>query len=641
MATLKNTTIDDTGFLRLPIGPSGARPGSTTDVFTNVGETSWTAPAGVTSVEVLVVGGGGGGVSGGGGAGGVVYHSGLTVVPGTSYTVRVGNGGSGGTANGGANGGSGLASIFHTITANGGGRGGSNDSNPGALAGGSGGGGGSTSTVQTNGGSASAGSGGTSSFANAGGTVTSATFANPYPSAGGGGAGAAGAAPTNTTTSGAGGNGITSAQVNGILAAASAGVLVSGTRYIAGGGGGNTWQTGLNGGRGGLGGGGNGSHTDAQLNTSFGSQPGNANGEPGNAGTGGGGGGGAGGLGGVGGNGGSGIVILRYTTPQSATTPTNGMIRFNSIIRGIEYYSQGTWREMPLPFVSRQVITTAYMQGGYANSVAWNNVNRTVTATDTTTNLGDNSIERSFNYQSGACSRNIAFVLGAGNGHAVVSNYVIAYNMRTESQLTSGFSRTLANNNFDSGTVFKETDLCWNAGGGSALTEEYNLITQTVYNISNNLPWADQTWGISHENYGIFYGTEKGSNFHYATRTHVTRSNGTQVSAFHQQKSIQSKLVFAYAGNEGTYNGGFALRRTNMITNTTVNGLIAKPVTNSGEENLTMGQDHQYMLGMFSTAQNNAAWRFNYATEVGFQGSSTMEPKGKVGCSSGVSSWRD
>lgn len=69
---------------------------------------TWTAPAGVTSVNCFVVGAGGGGggsanattnsnynFAAGGGAGGQVIQSSTTVVPGTTYTVTVGAGGTG------------------------------------------------------------------------------------------------------------------------------------------------------------------------------------------------------------------------------------------------------------------------------------------------------------------------------------------------------------------------------------------------------------------------------------------------------------------------------------------------------------------------------------------------------------------
>jgi hypothetical protein len=63
--------------------------------------TSWTAPVGVTQVEVILCGGGGGafGLAGfagnrNGGAGSVFYDF-LTVTPGTSYTITIGAGGAG------------------------------------------------------------------------------------------------------------------------------------------------------------------------------------------------------------------------------------------------------------------------------------------------------------------------------------------------------------------------------------------------------------------------------------------------------------------------------------------------------------------------------------------------------------------
>ena len=70
-------------------------------VFTS-GTGSWTAPAGVTSVEYLLVGGGGGGGggtatgAGGGGGGGSVKTGTLEVMEGTTYNYTIGAGGAGG-----------------------------------------------------------------------------------------------------------------------------------------------------------------------------------------------------------------------------------------------------------------------------------------------------------------------------------------------------------------------------------------------------------------------------------------------------------------------------------------------------------------------------------------------------------------
>lgn len=100
--------------------------GAVTDTFTASG--NWTAPAGVTSVDVEVWGGGGGGggqnrnTDGGGGGGGGAYSrvAGIAVIPGTTYTVAVGAGGSGGTGTAGNPGGDSYFINATTVMAKGG-----------------------------------------------------------------------------------------------------------------------------------------------------------------------------------------------------------------------------------------------------------------------------------------------------------------------------------------------------------------------------------------------------------------------------------------------------------------------------------------------------------------------------------------
>ena len=79
-------------------GSAPAGPTSYTAVQVFTGSQTWTPPSGVTSVDWLVVGGGGGGgdrYGGGGGAGGYQAGTGLTVTPGTTYTMAIGSGGGG------------------------------------------------------------------------------------------------------------------------------------------------------------------------------------------------------------------------------------------------------------------------------------------------------------------------------------------------------------------------------------------------------------------------------------------------------------------------------------------------------------------------------------------------------------------
>lgn len=172
MANLTNTIIDDTGFLKYPVGTTAQRPVSPATGMTRyntdlgcletyngaswvsaivtetaepnivaftAGSHTFTVPQHVNELEVLVVAGGGAGggrSGGGGGAGGLVYSYNYPVRPGDTIPLTIGEGGNpvnNNVGNSGAN------STFGPITANGGGRGG-NDSPATGDPGGSGGG---------------------------------------------------------------------------------------------------------------------------------------------------------------------------------------------------------------------------------------------------------------------------------------------------------------------------------------------------------------------------------------------------------------------------------------------------------------------------------------------------------------------
>jgi len=645
MARLTSITISDTGALTLPSGTTAQRisQGSTLDSYTTVGSYTWTCPANVYNVEVLVVAGGGGGRSGGGGGGGVLYRPAFPVVPGTGYTVTVGAGGSAGNSNTGG-GSNGSNSVFASLTAIGGGLGGVNDSLTSAQAGGSGGGGGATSTVDCNGGAGTAGQG----FA--GGYVIAPFKTSPYPTGGGGGAGGPGqyagrvdvVIPGTQPAAGSGAVIITTSNNVYASGAGGPGVFysISGQeRAYGGGGGGSTWTASTD--TAGAGGSGVGGRGIA---------------EAGVANTGGGGGGSTSST--TGGAGGSGVVYIRYTA--SSLNSGTGSIRYTTT--GTGNYVTGTgpsglefkagsattgavasdyWKPIALPFLQRTIISNAYTLGGYKDGTPWTTVNRTYSATDTTTNLGD-LLETPTNYKGGAGSRNIYYMFGATATNAGASNYITAFNMRTEAAYTSAGSRYLSVAAGYNGVMFKEHYKAYThqSAQGTGI-EEFNMVTETTNGVVANI-WQDYSWAMSWETHGILWASDGNSNrnFHFATNTPVTRG-GTQVSAHHQQKSVQSKVLYCYAGNEGSYNGGYNYRRTNMVTDIT-SGTVAKPSTNCGEENYTMGQEHQYMIGTYNASgQTNVSSKFYYASETGITGGSTMEPKGHAGQSSAVCGWRD
>jgi hypothetical protein len=294
MATLKNTTISDNSFLKLPTGTSPERPGSptvgdsrfnttlnlfetwngsswvaaiktkqpefTVVSFTDPGSYTFTVPVGVEFVHVLVVAGGGGGAQrhgGGGGAGGMLEQYYFPVAPGGSVPVVVG--GAGPSVNGpnpfGNPGLKGSPSSFSYLSVEGGGGGYSDGSQAPVQDGGSGGGGshnpGNTSGAGRTGlgtsqyGQGYPGGGASNSPAPVGGTGPYPGSNNPHSGGGGGGAGGAGQPSPDNSHAGAGGMGRQS-------------WITGEGRWYAGGGGGGNHSGHTLGGNGGLGGGGRG-----------------------------------------------------------------------------------------------------------------------------------------------------------------------------------------------------------------------------------------------------------------------------------------------------------------------------------------------------------------------------------------------
>jgi len=340
MADLKNSEINDTGYLLFPTGSTAERPVSssaqmryntslkrmeyydstvtdwtdlstagviatgsnhTLDItqngeryrvhyFTTVGTGSFDVTRGGTVEYLIVAGGGQGGGNcntcggaGGGGAGGVLQ--GTTTVTSQSYEVIVGDGGSSGIGNTNstsANGENGENSSVFSLTSIGGGGGKPQNAESGSNGGSGGGGSGGGGPVAGLGGSGTTGQG------YDGGAGLQGT---PNTGGAGGGGGSKGGNGTSGQ-SGDGGNGIFSMISNPIT-------------YYAGGGSGGLYDTSNFGslGTGGDGGGGFGG-----INGRY-----SGNGEDGAPSTGGGGGGAFGSpVGGEGGDGGSGIVIIRY-----------------------------------------------------------------------------------------------------------------------------------------------------------------------------------------------------------------------------------------------------------------------------------------------------------------------------------------
>jgi hypothetical protein len=293
--------------------------------FTATGSNSWTAPSGVTSVDLLIIAGGGAGGSGawggGGGAGEVVFYSGYTVSSSSAKNISVGRGGISGTATLAPASNRSEAGVISwvgsasDVVASGGGFGASYGYGSGSGYttggdGGSGGGGNEQNPASPGGASTKSSSGSRTGYGNIGGYGSTGVSGG-----GGGGAGTAGS-NASISTGGGGGNGTNLfatwlSAINSGMTGVSGWQTATATGYIAAGGGGGASATR---GTGGTGGGGNGI-----INSTVG------DGESGvtNTGSGGGGTGYYNSTAQKGGNGGSGLIIIKYANVVAAINSFN------------------------------------------------------------------------------------------------------------------------------------------------------------------------------------------------------------------------------------------------------------------------------------------------------------------------------
>jgi hypothetical protein len=305
-------------------------------------------------------------------------------------------------------------------------------------------------------------------------------------------------------------------------------------------------------------------------------------------------------------------------------------------------------------FKYRQVINYSYLAGGYKSASPWKNVHRTTNSTDQTVHLGE-LLDYPASYTSGACSKSILFLWstntdGAFKGdNTIHSTWTSGVNMVNETSYAHQSKWDLANARDDCGTLHQETEFAWIFGAGVAAVEKFNLTNETMYSVyyQAGVPYITTTSsitgsgpsgasGFSDENYGYGWTQQSGTKLFFANDTFT---NNQQWGASGQQKGISSKVGKGYAGNEGTYNGGYNLRRWNVFTETNL-GNVSKPHGNCGEENFTMGQDHQYMLGCYDGAQVNTSWKFGYTTDTGTVNPSGLAPGVNGGTSSGHCGWR-
>jgi len=336
---------------------------------------------------------------------------------------------------------------------------------------------------------------------------------------------------------------------------------------------------------------------------------------------------------------GNGVQLSQLSADPSS--PVVGQVYLNTQTSKMRMWDGVAWSDVSKEsdFLNHQIITTSFVYGGYKSSSPWKNVNQMSHATDIMVNHGD-ILTKAGSYVSGACGLVNAYIWGADNTWPGNTTECDAFSMVTLTAITPPAMLYARN---DSGTIQKEHEKAWILMGGNANCDVFDLTTETMAAtdqgiIAPNAGDTMQSGAGTHfgETKGYWWNTLGGGKFTFATQTFDTGPTGGNGS---QQKGISSKFGIGYAGNEGSYMGGYNLRRTNYGTDTTA-GTIPKPIGNCGEENLDMGQHHQYMMGMYDGAQNNRGWKFAYTTDNGYELGAGSVRTGVAGGSSGHCAWK-
>ena len=285
----------------------------------------------------------------------------------------------------------------------------------------------------------------------------------------------------------------------------------------------------------------------------------------------------------------------------------------------------------------RQVINVGYTGGGYKDGSPWRQVHRTNHATHQTTNLGI-QMDHPGSYISGACSDTTFFLWStpSDNSHFTVSSRTSAFHMYTETSKSHNSVFNTYSDRNDSGTSFKETYLSFHGGGDRSGMEVFNLATEARQsNNGGDLRSGSTNSAFSDKDQGYHWADSAGWKVNHQT---FSVSGSSHWSAHGQQKGQPTKVRVGFCGNEGSYSGGYNLRRWNL-TNDSNTGTFSKYRANCGEENFIMGQDWGYMIGNYDGAQNNGTWQQQFSTDTRTDHSG-LQPTANAGQSSGHCGWR-
>lgn len=286
------------------------------------------------------------------------------------------------------------------------------------------------------------------------------------------------------------------------------------------------------------------------------------------------------------------------------------------------------------PFRYRSIYTRGYVSAGYQNSSPWKNVNRTVHATDTTTNLGD-QFDQIGAYLDGGYSDYTQYVYGLGGSYSVSNTHSSAFNMNTEVGKASSTIYDMKTARVNHVAIMNPSlTAAYITGGATTATDKHNYVTETMYTIGA-VPANPSVSTICTKMLGQYRGwvIGGGANAWIDFGTETWTNGGLTSGTDGYSKVMSSKNGFGW-GKSSSNTAIVGVTRWSDVTGTGY-GVVCNTPNGSGEENMQTGQNWGYCLGNYNGAQNNEAYKITFSNDALAVMGSATQPSGHGGMSSG------
>lgn len=359
--------------------------------------------------------------------------------------------------------------------------------------------------------------------------------------------------------------------------------------------------------------------------------------------------------------------------PLPTTAAGGGYLVADSTTSGFWAYPGSPQASPSGALETRSTFTHGYVAGGYKSANPWRSLNKTWHSNDVTIYLGE-QLQQASAYSAGTFSDYNGYVHGANGDWQGSSTNTSSYSLATGiartqasglaganpggafgytgndpqnagiaygtsgSVVGTGSWDTSVSRTFFAGNVNQTGQVGYIGGGSETLViDKFYFPTEIMYTTTSHTGSqsanATSAYGAT-VGWWSFTGAMRYQT--YSTDAWTTWTPGSvTMSPDGYNKMLSTKKGWHYCGTGANATTPFA--KWSDSTGSTITSSLSKP-TAAGEENMEMGQEWGYCLGMYNGLQNNYTWKVTYSTDANSVLGTTSQPKGHGGQSSALCS---